>query len=290
MTIKEVDGRWLARKSPKAKTWEDITDLIKFDGDFASVMGKAGRTTFHAYLHKSGNRWLQMYGVTSLLGYWGEKDRLVQWAVDQAIDYVGKELLYSVYNEDGGYDEMGWEQTLKLSRTAHKRSLEAAGASGTDVHSECEEYIKKAIEHGGRLAGVIPSGSDQAQLFMKWAEENNVEFLASEKVVYSKRLFTAGTADIFAIWNGKRYLMDLKTSNWMSVKHFFQLGAYSLFDREMGSEPVEGVAIIHLPRGGGIKVVTNDEIGYSVGQLEQAFEHIVGLAKIDKNVSTALYN
>jgi len=286
VTLTEKDGRWYCRKSPKAKTQEDVTDIIVFDGEFCSLMGKAGRTEFHAYLHKSGNKWLQMYGVTSLLGYWGEKEKLVQWAVDRAVDSVLADRVLIGTPED--------DEVWRNARQAHKRSLNEASSLGTDVHGEVEEYIKKCIANGGKLAGVVFHGSEQAQLFMKWAEEEGVEFLASEKVVYSKRLWTAGTLDFLCRTKGKLFVGDVKTSNWISPKHFLQCGAYAEFWEEMSytrdERRIQGIVIVNLPRSGGIKVVTNDNVGMSVDNLKRGFEDVVRLVKMDKDISLNLYN
>ena len=307
MTLRQVDGRWLCRKSKKAKTEEDVTDIIVFDGDFCVLMGKAGRTEFHAYLHRSGNKWLQMYGVTSLLGYWGEKDKLVQWAVDKAVDSIP----VPEPQKDWETDEIRatrseYERWLKEARTAHKRSLNEASALGTDVHAEVEAYIKKAIGYGGKLHGVIDTDcSEQCQLFQKWAIENDVTFLASEKVVYSKRLWTAGTLDFLCIINGKLTVGDVKTSNWISPKHFLQCGAYASFYEERESihsfpddhtyvrewpTMIQGIVIVQLPRSGGIKVVTNTQVGMTVDNLKTGFERVVELVKADKLMSSNLYN
>jgi hypothetical protein len=294
LTLREENGRWLCRKSKKAKTEEDVTDIIVFDGDFASLMGKSGRTEFHAYLHKSGNQWLQMYGVTSLLGYWGEKDKLVQWAVDRAVEYVSQKVEGRVSTNDFGStlvtDHDDFVSILGEARTAHKRSLNEASALGTDVHAEVEAYIKKCIANGGSMPGAIPEGSEQARLFMKWAEEEGVQFLASEKVVYSKLDWCAGTADIYALWKGKTWLLDIKTSNWVSPKHFFQLGGYARFEKEMTGMKFDACGVVHLPRGGGIKVVSNDDVGVGITQLMTAFELITSIVKMDKRISSALYS
>lgn len=301
MTLRELDGKWMCRKSKKAKTEEDVSDIIEFIApDVASLMGKSGRTEFHAYLCKQGNRWEQMYGVTSLLSYWGEKDKLVQWAVDRGIEYI-REYGMASYNELTGEvaNYRVTETLLEASSKAHKRSLNEAGASGTAVHAEVEAYIKKAIENGGKLPGMVFHGSPQAQLFQKWAEEENVTFLASEKVVYSKRLFCAGTMDFLCEINGRLTIGDVKTSNWISPKHFLQCGAYAEFYEEplkldrvaTGSdyESVQGIVIVQLPRDGGIKVVTNNDVGMAVDNLKDGFEKVVQLVRMDKDISTNLY-
>lgn len=263
MTIKEVDGRWLAKKSPKAKTWEDVTEIIHFEGDFCSVMGKAGRTTFHAYLHRHNRGWSQMYGVTSILNYWGEKDRLVQWAVDRVIEEI----------------EAGIPP--QRAKTAHSRALGDAGRLGTDVHEEVEKYINSRLD-----GAEAPAVSDQAQEFITWAEEHQVEFLASEKVVYSKDIWCAGTLDFLCRINGKLYIGDCKTSNYLKTTHFMQLGAYA----GMIKEKIDGVVLVHLPRSGGLKVVTNENVGVSVDKLTKAFTDILELVRMDKDISYSLYN
>jgi hypothetical protein len=133
MEVVEKDGRWFAKKNKKAKTTEDITDIVKIDGDFCSVMGRAGRTEFHSYLGKIGTRWVEMHGVTSLLNYWGEKERLLQWAVDRAVDYIAEAHSHN-------------EVILKDARSAHRRSLKEAGDHGTSVHELVEQWIKSQIK------------------------------------------------------------------------------------------------------------------------------------------------
>lgn len=310
MTLKEIDGRWLCRKSKKAKTEEDVTEIIEWVADdVISLMGRAGRTEFHAYLCREKTTWKQMYGVTSLLSYWGEKDKLVQWAVDKTIES------FQLGGEDGAsadgwvISREYWARLTEQARTAHKRSLNEASDLGTKVHAEVEAYIKKCIEYGGKLHGVgLEGASEQAREFMHWAMENDVEFLASEKVVYSKRLWCAGTMDFLCRINGKLMIGDVKTSNWISPKHFLQCGAYASFYEEMhplyeiGMEfsdgrfrpterqkGVEGVVIVQLPRDGGIKAMTNTDVGQTVDNLEQGFEKVVSLCRMDKDISSNLY-
>lgn len=264
MQIRQVEGKWLARKNKKAKTEEDITDIIQFDGDFASVMGKAGRTEFHSYLGKSGSRWLEMHGVTSLLNYWGEKERLIQWAVDRAVDYIAEAHSHS-------------EVVLKDARSAHKRSLKVSSDHGTDRHELVETWIK------GRMEGTEVF-DERIKDFIEWA--NNVRFLASEKFLRSKHLWLAGTADGICVIDGKTYIFDLKTSNYVSYKHFIQCGAYALMYEEMGLGKIDGLLIVHMPRDGGFKVHTDMD----VQEYQDDMKALVRMVKRDRNKSYALYS
>lgn len=308
MQIKQVDGKWLAKKSNKAKRWEDVTDIIEFQGDdFCSVMGKAGRTKFHTYLGKSGGRWLQFHGVTSLLGYWGDKKSLEEYIKRNTVvgAYLNNvtsdelEVIKSMIPEDGNVTkdaEKAISKQFPQFRTAMKYTdsiLNDTSDWGKKVHAEVEEYIKKAISYGGRLTAV-PEGSEQFQLFVKWAIENDVQFIASEKVVYSRKLWSAGTLDFMCRINGKLCIGDIKTNNWLSIKHFFQCGGYA----EMIEDKIEGIVVVNLPRTGGIKVAVNEPLGIEadytlhmpVEKLRNAFKSIVELVKIDKDVSSVLYS
>jgi len=265
MKIKQEGERWVAKKSNKAKRWEDITDLMQWHGEFVSVMGKAGLTNFHAYLGKHGKGYSQLYGVTSVLNYWGEKEGLLQWAVNQAVDFI----------ENGG--------DTKTARKAHKMSLKKAGDAGTDTHQLVEDYILALMSNDAPDNEM----TEQVKLFANWATDNKVKFLASEMPVFSKALWVAGTMDFLCEIDGKLYIGDVKTSNYINPKHFYQCGAYAGMYEEMtdsSESPVEGIVIVHLPRDGGITIHKRDD----VDKYRKAFENILYTLKIDKDESYQL--
>lgn len=281
MEIKQEGDRWYAKKSKKAKTTEDITDIIKFDGDFASVMGKAGRTTFHSYLGKHKGRWTEMYGVTSLLNYWGEKEKLLQWAVDRAVDHVeaNYEECESHIGGDYWFSKVLFDQVLKEARSAHRKSLEDAGAHGTDKHALVETYI------GAVMRGDVSIGFDESiKDFVEWSLGKT--FLASEMPLRSEKLWVAGTTDFICEIDGKRFVGDLKTSNYVSFKNFIQCGAYALMYEEMGYGKIDGIIIVHMPRSGGFKVHTD----MGVDNYKEDFKSLVRMVKRDKEKSYELYN
>jgi ATP-dependent exoDNAse (exonuclease V) beta subunit len=48
--------------------------------------------------------------------------------------------------------------------------------------------------------------------FLKWKTDNDVEFLEVERLVYSKQYEYVGRFDLIAKVNGKKMLIDYKTS------------------------------------------------------------------------------
>ena len=275
MEIKQAEDTWLAKKSKKAKTWEDVTDIIKFDGDFASVMGKAGRTEFHSYLGKIKDKWVEMYGVTSLLNYWGEKERLLQWAVDRAVDWIEDEF---VDCEEIPQTKVFYERVCKEARSAHKRSLNEASSHGTYKHALVETWIKGRIE-GNEVF------NPEIKEFIEWAVSSGVTFLASEMPLRSKKLWVAGTTDFICEINGKKYIGDLKTSNYIKFPNFIQCGAYALMYEEMGLGKIDGIVIAHMPRTGGFNI----HIDMDVDNYKKDFEALVRMVKRDKDKSYQLF-
>lgn len=89
--------------------------------------------------------------------------------------------------------------------------------------------------------------SKELATFIAWATANNVRFLASEKQVYSKELFVAGTFDFSFEKDGKRFIGDLKTMKkmWDRVP-FFQTAAYIIASEHMGEEKYDGSCIINI--------------------------------------------
>lgn len=273
MEVKRVGEKWYAKKNDDAVTWEDVTDIVKIENDFMSVMGKAGRTRFHSYLGRQGSDWVEMSGVTSLLEYWGEKRKLTQWAVDKAVEYINEKRSHSKDILDG-------------ARFAHLNALKDAGDKGTDVHAEIEVYITDAIRNnsGVPLSLKDPHPVEQANEFTQWATGNGVIFHASEMPVYSRNMWTAGTMDFLCEIDGKKFIGDVKTSNYVNYKHFVQCGAYALMLEELTDEKVEGLVIVQVPRTGGMNVYfDNDVDGY-----KEDFKSLVSLVRRDKKKSRDL--
>ena len=183
-----------------------------------------------------------MTGVTTVLGIIA-KPALINWAANMAVDYVKE-------NSAGGglLDYLVSEKVLEEARTAHTRAKEKAGDKGTDIHALVEEYIKKSIsENDGRAIGDIPTQEPMLEEFIRWAVNNKVQFLESEKRVYSEKWWVAGTADFTCKINDQRFVGDLKTQKTMWDRTpFFQTAGYMKMLVEMGEEPYDGTIIVNI--------------------------------------------
>lgn len=185
-----------------------------------------------------------MTGVTTILQVVGDKSALINWSANMAVDF-----LETVYKTDGVISNT----FFKEARTAHRRKKEEAGQKGTDVHFEVEKLVTGVIgAFGGIMDPDTKSEIPQVQHFIDWAVKNKVRFLESEKQVYSKTYFFAGTLDFICEIDGKVYVGDLKTSKGIYGRSFFaQCGAYRLCLEEQGYDRAfEGSIIVRIGKDG----------------------------------------
>ena len=214
-------------------------------------------------------------GVTTILGVVA-KPALIQWAANMAADYIKVAL-------DSHADDIDWHLVVEEARYAHRKKKEAAGESGTDLHALAEGFVRLSIqENDGLPLEVCPTGIERLR---DWAKMNKVKFLASEKKLYSKTWWIAGTCDLLFEKEGKKYVGDIKTyaKIWDRVP-FFQAAGYASMLEEMGEygkEPIAGYCILRLSKDGSFEEKWSfDTIGDT-----KAFFAAVELYKQLKNFS-----
>jgi hypothetical protein len=84
--------------------------------------------------------------------------------------------------------------------------------------------------------------------YAQWARQTRLEILESEVMVISEKLQTGGTIDAVGEIEGKKCLLDWKTSNGTYPDHLIQIAAYGAIYTEARGEPLDGG--FHLLRFG----------------------------------------
>lgn len=129
---------------------------------------------------------------------------------------------------------VGEEEANRISSRASKR--------GTQIHSLCEAYLKNETPK--------PSIFD-VEIFNSILPElkkiNNVRCL--ETPLFSHHLKVAGTVDCIADYDGRRSVIDFKTSSKIKSKedihnYFIQTAAYAVMFEERTGVPVSQLVII----------------------------------------------
>ena len=160
-------------------------------------------------------------GVTTYLGIKDKSQALVSWATEMA----GLHL----------YDVLASGQPVTMDdvRKAigrHKEIKEEAALIGTAMHEWCEYFIKHKLKREGFETPPVMPEDPQIALgvnsFLEWYMAHNVQFLNSERVVYSRKHQYIGTMDFEAIVDGKLTGGDFKSSNGLYNTVLAQISAY----------------------------------------------------------------
>lgn len=162
----------------------------------------------HGYFHpKNGgpdfNR--RIVSSTGATGMIDKSTPMKYWAVNLSIDFLVEKLKAET--------EINFE-LLEEARKQHTLFLKKAADIGTQVHDWVEGFVKYELKIGKKPK--MPENEKVANGvngFLQWRGENKIEFIESEKFVYSRKYDFGGKLDIKALVDGKLTLLDCKTCN-----------------------------------------------------------------------------
>jgi hypothetical protein len=170
---------------------------------------------------KYGLKDQRVKGVTTYLGIKDKSQALVSWAVGEAGLH-----LYDIISS-------GQIVTMDDVRNALKRHTEIkdeAALIGTAMHAWCEYFIKhKLKEKGYEEAPKLPEDPQillGVNSFLEWYVNHHVEFLSSERIVYSRKHQYIGTMDFEAYVDKVLTGGDFKSSNGLYNSVRAQISAY----------------------------------------------------------------
>lgn len=187
---------------------------------------------------KKGKGWgpekrvdLSVSGVTKVL----DKPALVGWATKMCAEFV---KLFSqrlaekvVVNTLTGLavDEIELESFIADMKGHGKGKKKEAATIGTMAHAWIEAHIKNVLGLGPKPEPVVNAAVNNAiKAFLAWEAAHKVVYLATERLVYSKKLGVAGQLDIEAMVNDERCILDNKTSSGIYVEMEYQTAGYEL--------------------------------------------------------------
>lgn len=170
---------------------------------------------------KNGLKDKRVKGVTTYLGIVDKSNALVSWATGEA----GLHL----------YDIISKGQIITMDDVIkaigrHKEIKEEAALIGTAMHAWCEYFIKHKL--GVKGFEEQPKLPEDPQIllgvnsFLEWYTAHKVQFLSSERVVYSRKHQYIGTMDFDALVDGELAAGDFKSSNGIYNTVRAQMSAY----------------------------------------------------------------
>jgi len=189
--------------------------------------------TFYLDSHQRRVDGKQIPSVSSISGMIDKSNALLIWSERLARKYLTMFL-----------GEKLTEAIIETAVMQYKTVKDEKADSGTDVHKLCELFIL-AVKNGTEKPVVDGTISEPVKLgylaFLKWYNENQVEFIESERDVYSKEFNYCGTFDVLMKVNGVITLGDFKTGSHIYPEYFIQLSGY----KQAYDEENTGVAIEH---------------------------------------------
>jgi hypothetical protein len=181
--------------------------------------------------------------VTTVLSLLDKGDALLQWAVNQALQYIRENVL----TED-------FETCLHLAKHNWREAREVAADIGKEIH----DLIKLYIRHGRDAIGNYrPEVENGFLAFLEWEKVNGIQWLESEKEVFDPEHGYAGTLDAKCRFTlgpltNRVYVIDFKSSKGFWDGYAEQLAAYKHADSLTTKIPSDGMGILRLDKETGL--------------------------------------
>jgi hypothetical protein len=164
--------------------------------------------------------------VTSVIRYGVAKPNLVPWAANKVLD-----LAVLMREEVSVLKKTKARKTLK---DAWELERDIAADRGTAIHEAAEQYAL------GKAVDMVPEIEPYVKAFDSFCYDFKPEFMYTEALVVSHTYGYAGTLDSIVRIDGKTYVLDIKTGNYVWPEVALQLSAYAradfIGDRTSGKE------------------------------------------------------
>jgi hypothetical protein len=207
-------------------------------------------------------------GCTGVLKIIDRSEPLMRWAVKTALVRTRKLLIEGGYvGEDAKklYESV-LDDILEHARKADREELESAGEIGHQSHAWVENVIKTILSGAEsrrlELFAKLPTDERAANACIAaivWMCEHNVQWISTERKVFSLQHGYAGTMDGMARVSActdrtccpvdfvdRLSLVDWKTSNYLYITYLMQAACYQYAFQEEKNEKIEDRWIIRL--------------------------------------------
>jgi len=209
--------------------------------------GESIELEFNEAKHQYSHEGVFVPAVTSVLSTTIAKQQfLMPWAVKMGAEWFKDNC------EQFTQAELSVSEMIDGIKKAYKKKSAGAIDLGRQVHEWCEQAILWKL--GEAEIPKMPE-NDQAvnaiNAFRDWVKQNEVEWLAAEQRVYSRKHGYAGTVDAVARVNGVFSVIDFKTSARIYEEYHLQVAAYSRCVEDIYGETVEGAYILRFDKESG---------------------------------------
>ncbi len=143
-----------------------------------------------------------------------------------------------------GMSDEAYAALIDKAYRAHATTLKTTAVSGTDLHAECERYVKDQMRD--HYLGVY---DPKIRPFIDWSSENVKRFLWSEGHTFSEKMWTGGISDAGCeLASGKYAIIDFKSTKEAYCSQFIQIAGYDLQIEESGIVDADGNHLYSLEK------------------------------------------
>lgn len=174
----------------------------------------------------------------STIGSYRPMPFLTFWAAKEATQHLSDKL-----EDIKKMNEEDFAKLLETAKKAHCTKSKKAADIGTLVH----DWIQTYIETGETKLPTNRKANHAINQFLEFEKRHEMEWIAFEKIVHSKKHNVAGRLDAIAFIDGKLTLLDFKTSSRISDDYYLQTAGYQMCLEEMDIHPEQRV-ILRLPK------------------------------------------
>lgn len=157
----------------------------------------------------------RLLGVTTALGIISKGDGLIQWAANQAVDFVR-------LNQEALGDPETLDLILRGAKVAWKQKKQEAADIGTLAHNWIEGYLKGEDPP----LPENPQARNSCEAAVKWISLHEWRTIKIEQQLYLPDLGIAGICDWYAEIDGVLSVPDWKTSKSVYPSYRYQTAAY----------------------------------------------------------------
>jgi hypothetical protein len=182
---------------------------------------------------------------------------------------------------------MYWSWMEGIENRDYRDTRDKAAATGTIAHAMVEADLKVSdwkdlVDLRGVDDSMLAQAESAFNAFKEWALGANFKLLKSEHLLVSEKYQFGGQIDVAAV-QGRRAIIDLKTSNGVYGDHKIQIAAYSnLWDENYPDETIENHYILQLGKNGGFNYYLFPAPVIAAGW--EAFKHLRALHDLKKQV------
>lgn len=145
---------------------------------------------------------------------------------------------------------MYWANSLGFKHKSYKKTLDYSTQIGSQCHETIDEFISSEFKYD-TPSDMFRESRFAYESYLKWWNDINmggniVEVIYHEYPLICK--YFGGTMDGLYKINGKKYIVDYKTSNHVTFRYFLQIAAYRYILREELGIDTDGCIVLQLSK------------------------------------------